>query len=229
MPPCSRAATKSKKPGQSSIRSRMRGRPKKKRQGCSFIPPARGARRKPIICSPAMGGHGGGCDPDNSWRDTPRRVPNVWAPTTRTPSNTLLKYACWRRNLFARGPGRTREDRRGVEETVAGKRRGNAGLSDQSCRLQRSARFAGKEHAIGRADCRKPCLSRHCDRGRLPGEGKPRRGLDQRPLPPASRGQQTNLLGTTFVSAPRPVHDAAARHRVFSSRFRPAVLSLVAG
>ena len=54
-----RVATKWRKPGLSSIRSRKRGTQKKMRLVCFSIPPDPGARKKPMICWRVMAGHGG--------------------------------------------------------------------------------------------------------------------------------------------------------------------------
>src|SRR6266571_2881201 len=62
MPRCSRVEMKSRKPGPSSIPSKMRGTQKKMHRVCSFIPPAPGARKKPRICSRAMVERGEGCE-----------------------------------------------------------------------------------------------------------------------------------------------------------------------
>ena len=55
------------------------------------------------------------------------------------------------------------------------------------------------------------------------------RGLDQRALPRQPRREQARLLGANFVFARRFVRAAAAEHCLLASRFRSAVLSLVAG
>src|SRR4030095_10350149 len=58
MPHCLRVATKSRKPGLSSIPSRRRGTQKKMRLVCFSIPPDPGARRKPTIFLRGMAEHG---------------------------------------------------------------------------------------------------------------------------------------------------------------------------
>jgi hypothetical protein len=57
-----RGATRSRRPGLSSIRSRKHGTQRRMRLGCSFTLPARGDPRKPMICLPMMAGHGGDCE-----------------------------------------------------------------------------------------------------------------------------------------------------------------------
>src|SRR4029453_14047276 len=60
MPHCLRVATKSRKPGRSSILLRRRGTQKKMRLVCFFIPPDRGARKKRMICLRATDARGEG-------------------------------------------------------------------------------------------------------------------------------------------------------------------------
>src|SRR5438045_4782549 len=59
MPRCLPVATKWNKPGPSSTSSKMRGRRKKTRRSCAFIPPDRGVRTKPTNFSPVTAAPGG--------------------------------------------------------------------------------------------------------------------------------------------------------------------------
>src|SRR6476661_1439153 len=58
MPRFLRARTRSNKPGLSSIQSRKRGRQRKMRRSYTFIPPDRGDRKQPMICSPTTAARG---------------------------------------------------------------------------------------------------------------------------------------------------------------------------